>query len=439
MTGFLIGVAVVLVLDELAPLVGFSPQGANEIIQFFALLTHPSQFSVPTILTGSLALGLMIVLSRTRLAPLASLAALVVPSLFVTLLGWQNVLRVADINPIPRGIPIPALPNFSLVTPELLMAALSIAIVIAIQGAGVSQTVENPDGSPINPSVDMVAQGVGNIMSGILSGIPAGGSVGQTALNVSVGARSRWAGVMGGVWMLVIILVIPGIVSQVPMTVLAALMIMAGFSAIDFREARSIWNTGGPARWSILVTFLATLLLSIPIAVMVGVLVSVVLNLLSASSDVVVRVIIPQGEGRYTEGPPPARLSSNTVMVLQIYGSLFFAGARTLMEALPSPTGATDPVVVLRLRGRTHIGATLVEVLDTYADALADVGGRLYLSGVTEPASKQLRSVGKLDLDNAVQLVPAEAVLGESTRRAVESANAWLGSARNNTQLLKNK
>lgn len=439
MTGFLLGVAVVLVLDQLAPLVGFSPQGANEITQFFDLLMHGTQFSLPTIFTGALAIGLMIVLARTRLAPLASLVALIIPSLSVALLGWQNVQRVADVNPIPRGVPVPSLPDLSLLTPELLVAALAIAIVIAIQGAGVSQSVENPDNSPINPSRDMVAQGVGNLLSGILSGIPAGGSVGQTALNVSVGARSRWAGVMGGVWMLVIVLLIPGLVSQVPMAVLAALMIMAGISAIDFREARSIWNTGGPARWSILVTFLATLVLSIPLAVLVGVLVSVVLNLLSAASDVVVRVILPQGDGRYTEGTPPARLPDNVVTILHIYGSLFFAGARTLWEALPSPEGTTRPVVVLRLRGRTRIGATLVEVLDTYADDLADVGGRLYLSGVTEAVSKRLRGVGKLDLDNVVHVVPAESVIGASTRAAVESANAWLGSARQDTPLMKYK
>src|SRR4051812_7464180 len=59
MTGFLIGVAVVLVLDQLAPLSGFSPQGGNEIVQFLDLLMHPLQFSLPTIFTGLLALGIV--------------------------------------------------------------------------------------------------------------------------------------------------------------------------------------------------------------------------------------------------------------------------------------------------------------------------------------------------------------------------------------------
>jgi len=221
---------------------------------------------------------------------------------------------------------------------------------------------------------------------------------------------------------------VPGLVGQVPMTVLAALMIMAGISAIDTREARSIWNVGGGARWSILVTFLATLVLSIPLAVTAGVVLSILLYVASSASDVTVRAIIPQDDGRYFEGPPPDRLPSNTVTVLEVYGSLFFGGARTLEEALPNPTGASHPVVILRLRGRTQAGATLIDVLDDYADQLAEAGGRLYLSGLDEGLSAQLCRAGKLDLDGSVHLVPADEVLGASTAQALASANAWLGS-----------
>jgi SulP family sulfate permease len=435
MTGFLIGVAVVLVLDQFAPLAGFSPQGGNEIVQFLDLLRHVGQFSLPTILTGLLALGIAFGLGRTRLAALSSLLALLVPSLLVALLGWEGVQRVVDVSPIPRGIPALTVPNLMLLSPAILLSAFAIAVVVAVQGAGVSQSVENPNGSPINPSRDMVAQGVANVASGLLSGIPAGGSVGQTALNVSVGARSRWAGVLGGVWMLAIVLLVPGLVGQVPMAVLAALMIQAGVSAIDLREARSIWHTGGAARWSILATFLATLMLSVPLAVAVGVLLTVVLYLASSASDVTVREIIRLEDGRHAESDPAAQLPSNKVTVLDVNGSLFFAGARTLGEVLPRPVGATRPVVVLRLRGYTHVGATLIEVLDSYADALAEVGGRLYLSGVDAQVSAQLRRAGKLDLDQAVHVVPVDRVIGASTAQALAQATAWLGGTRNSSPL----
>jgi SulP family sulfate permease len=429
MTGFLIGVAVVLILDQTAPLVGVTPKGGNEITQFIDLLRHPTRFSGQTVATGLLAIGIAVGLGRTRLAAVASLVALVVPSVLVALLGWQQVQRVADVSTIPRGVPAVSLPNLVLLTPQLALSAAAIAVVIAVQGAGVSESVENPDDRPISASRDMLAQGAANVASGLFSGIPAGGSVGQTALNVSVGARSRWAGVLGGVWMLVFLLVAPRLVGQAPMAVLAALMILAGVSAIDLREARSIWSTGGAARWSILVTFVATLVLSVPVAVGVGVLLSMTLYVASAATDITVRALVPTADDDFTEGDPPSHLPSNAVTVLDVYGSLFFAGARTLERMLPDPDRATRPVVVLRLRGRTRAGATLIEVLDEYADSLAEVGGRLYLSGVDERLGKQLRNAGKLDLDNTVQVVPAEATLGASTSRAVESASAWVGSA----------
>ena len=113
--------------------------------------------------------------------------------------------------------------------------------------------------------------------------------------------------------------------------------------------------------------------------------------------------------------------------------------ARSLADALPRPGGVTRPVVILRLRGYTSVGATLVEVLDNYADALAEVGGRLYLSGVDEEVGKQLRRAGKLDLDRVVYLVPADRIFGASTKQAMAHASAWLGSTRHDSPLTENE
>ncbi|WP_242352072.1 SulP family inorganic anion transporter [Anaeromyxobacter sp. SG64] len=429
MTGFLGGVSVVLVLDQLAPLVGFAARGRNPVAELANLLANVGRFDPRTIVAGVLALGLASGLRRTRLATWSSLVALLVPTVLVLLAGWEGVQQVSDVSPIPRGFPLPALPHLDLLSPELLASGFALAVVIAVQGVGVSQTVENPDGRPVNPSRDLIAQGAANVASGLLSGIPAGASVGQTALNVAMRARSRWAGILSGAWMLVIVLLVPGLVGLVPMAVLAALMIIAGLGALDLREARSIWATGGAARWAIAVTFAATLVLSVPVAVGVGVVLSIMMHLASAS-DVTVRALVRLPDGRFAEEKPPPRLPSEAVTVLHTQGSLFFAGARRLEESLPSPVGAVRPVVVLRLRGRTRVGATLIEVLDSYADELEAVGGRLYLSGVEGAVRDQLRRTGKLDLERVVRVVPATTILGESTAQALASASAWLGRPR---------
>jgi SulP family sulfate permease len=150
-----------------------------------------------------------------------------------------------------------------------------------------------------------------------------------------------------------------------------------------------------------------------------------------------VRELLRLDDGRIAESEPPAELVSDKVTVLDVDGSLFFAGARTLADALPSPANATRPVVILRLRGYTSVGATLIEVLDNYADALAEVGGRIYLSGVNKKVGEQLRRAGKLDINHAVHLVSADPIFGASTEQAMAHASAWLGSAGYDSPLAK--
>ncbi len=156
-----------------------------------------------------------------------------------------------------------------------------------------------------------------------------------------------------------------------------------------------------------------------------GVLLTTVLYVSSSASDVRVRALVPLGDGRFSEADPPARLPGRAITVLDVYGSRFFAGARTLGEALPDPDGADRPAVVLRLRGRTRVGATLIDVLSDYARELAEAGGRLYLTGVSAEAGAQFRSSGKLD-GGVVQVVPVDRVLGASTERAISLAREWL-------------
>ena len=148
---------------------------------------------------------------------------------------------------------------------------------ILVQGAGVAQSVPNPDGRPSSASRDFTAQGVANVASGLFRGLPVGGSVGQTALNATAGAQTRWAAIFSGVWMLLILVLFAGLVAQVSMPALAALLILAGVNAIRVDEALSIWRTGWAPRLGVLVTFLATLFLPIQVAIGLGALLSAVL------------------------------------------------------------------------------------------------------------------------------------------------------------------
>ena len=98
----------------------------------------------------------------------------------------------------------------------------------------------------LDPNQDFIAQGAGNIASGFFKGMPVGGSVGQTALNISAGAQGRWASIFSGIWMLAILALFSGIVGVVAMPTLAAILIVAAVGSLRVRSDPN--RSSAPAR-----------------------------------------------------------------------------------------------------------------------------------------------------------------------------------------------
>ncbi|SNR87730.1 SulP family inorganic anion transporter [Blastococcus mobilis] len=425
-TAFLSGVAAVLVMDQAAQFAGYQTDRSTSLGSFVQLLLHVGEWSWRSVLVGSIALAIMIALGRTKLSNISSLVALVVPSVVVYLWQPANVRIVDDVSAIPSGLPPFALPDLSLLSVDLVLSAFAVAVVIAVQGAGVSQSARNPDGSRADVSRDMLAEGAGNTAASFFSGIPTGASVSQTALNHQAGARSRFAMVFHGLAMLLVILVAAQLVGQVPMPVLAAIAIVAGFSAIRYSAIRSTWSVGGTARWALGVTFFATLLLSIPAAIAVGVVMTMLLFIYRAGQTVEVHQLTLTDDGEIHIGDAPETLPPRDVTVLDVYGPLYFAASRTLRERLPAAGSADRSAVVLRIRGNSQIGATFIEEMNDYAQELGKRGGRLYLCGMTDDLADTMRRADRFALGDEVVLVPGTNVLGSSLREAVRDARTWL-------------
>ncbi len=432
MTGFLAGLAMLLILSQLPTAAGYAATGSNKLTQAIDLLLHVTEINFLSLALAILTLILAVLLSRTRLGHFASIAAIAIPSLLVLFFQLDSVEIVRDISEIPRGFPTPVLPEFSQAL-NVASGAASIALIIIVQAAGVSQSVPNPDGAPRSISRDIVAQGAANIASGFFRGLPVGGSLSGTSFALVAGARTRWAIVLTGLWMAVIVLIIPGIVGYIAMPALGALLILAGFRSLKPSDISSVWSTGWGSRIAALVTFISTLILPIQFAVGLGVLLSALLYINQSSTDVSLVQLVKRPDGQIEEHKAPKKLSSHEVTVLDIYGHLFYAGARTLEQQLPAPDGSQRPVVVLRMRGYNSFGATLLDVLSDYAEKLKTVGGRLYLSGMSEAAYDQVVESGRIKLMGPVHAYEAEPVVWESTTEAVTDARTWLVEQRPKT------
>ena len=424
-TGFLTGVAVLLVLSQLPTVTGIDASGGNRVVQTLDVLENLGRTDVMSFVVAAMTMVLAVWLPSTKLQGLGRLIAILAPSALVAIFGWDSVRTVSDLGAIQQTLPLPSLPALPTLVEgfDIATGALALAVVTLVQGAGVSQSVPNPDGSRSDISRDFVAHGVANLVSGLFRGLPVGGSVSGTAVSVTSGAASRWASVFAGIWMIVIVIGAPVLVGYVAMPALAVLLLLAGVGSLRWREIASVWSAGPIARLAGGTTFLAMLFLPVQAAVGIGVVLSILLFVAESSVDVAIVELVRRPDGATEEHDAPRELAGGRVTVLQVYGNLFYAGANTLGNLLPEPGASRSPVVVLRLRTRTRVGATLVDVLARYAEELGRCGGRLYLAGIDPDAgltaSEKLRRVN-------VEIFEATPVLGESVGRAVASAQSWL-------------
>lgn len=141
------------------------------------------------------------VLPRTPVGNLGPFAAIILPYLLAVILRWDAVQTVQGMGEVPQTLPALYWPSLSAFNTGLISSALAIAAINIVQGTGVSQSVPNPDGTPCSDLRDIFATGMANIAAGFFRGLPVGGSLGATALNVISGARSRWAAVFAGFWL----------------------------------------------------------------------------------------------------------------------------------------------------------------------------------------------------------------------------------------------
>ncbi|MFN8473657.1 MAG: SulP family inorganic anion transporter [Anaerolineae bacterium] len=424
--GFLTGVSIIIVLSQLGDFTGYSSAYSNKVVQAVDLALHLNQVNPQTTAIGLLTVLVIILTDRTRLRNFSMLIGMLVGTAVPLYLGWTGVQTVGDIAVIPSSLPMPALPNLS-VAPELLLDAVAIAIIGLIQGAGVSKGYPNPDGEYPDTSRDFIGQGAANIGSGLFRGMPVGGSVSTTALNVSAGARSRWANIFSGIVVLAAVVLFGKAVSVVAVPSMAALLIVAGFQSLKREAILDIWDTGLAPRLVMLVTLVMTLIVPLQWAVLVGVVLSMLVFVLTSSREVRVSELVSEPDGTVRERPAPATLPSHAVTVLQISGSVFFAGAEQVEGLLPSPKGAARPVVIIRLRSQESIGSTFIRVLERYSAKVKEAQGRLMLAGVSPTVKGQLdRTETTEEALGAENVFMATDTLGRSTKEALVAAQRWL-------------
>jgi SulP family sulfate permease len=311
---------------------------------------------------------------------------------------------------------------------SLLVPALSLAFVGLMQGAAVSSANAPADGGPPDESRDFIGQGAGNILSGIFRGMPSAGSASATALNRAAGARSQLSLLVSVVVMLIVLITLYRPIGLVAEPAIAALLIVTGAETIKPARIRLIARSGSIQFAVMAITGTLTLFLPAQFAVLAGAAIAIVLQVVRDSNHLEVLRIEGTTRGELREVPPPTELKPGEIVVLQPYGSLYFATSDALESHLPSPEASAKlrSVVVLRLRGFDRVGYNISQVLIRYSEKLRNCNSRLFLVVSDRDLIDEIRRNGMVEAIGEDSVYYSRSLIGDATEDAVADAQHWI-------------
>lgn len=428
MTGFSTGIALQIITGVLKDATGYEPHGHNKLYQVGDWLAHIGEWKGAATVVALVTVAVWAA-SRTvrKLEPVALLIAMVAVSLGAAVLA-TDVELVRDIAHIPGALPGFSAPDLSAV-PSLIGGAFSVALVALAQAAGIAPSMPNPDGSRSDINGDFRAQGYANALGGLFQALPSGGSMSRTGVAVSAGARTRWAGIISGIFLAVVVLVCGSLAERIPMPVIGGLILVVGGELIWGKRhdillvLRTSWTSAG----AMILTFLATTQLPLQQAIVIGAVLSLLLYCAQAARQAKLVALKPGGDGRWSTARPPQRLAPGEITVLDYAGSSFFAELPGIERQLPTVDGARGSVLILVVRALPDVPSSAVlKLLDRYASTLADQGGRLILAGVQPPLARLLEKSGLAERLGEGGIVPAEPEVFAPLDKALATAQAWL-------------
>lgn len=434
MTGFISAAALLIILGQLKHLFGIEPAGKSIVEKTYGLFSNMGDTNLLTLLIGVGTIVTIILLKRSRLKKFSDILGIVIGSIAVLIIGSSQVALIGDISKIPNSLPAFTLPNINLI-PRLIPSAIAIALLGLTQSAGISTAFPNPDGSRSDPSKDFNSQGLANIAGSFFQAMPSGGSLSSTTIDVIGGAKSRWAGVYAGIILATIVAIAGSQAEIIPLTSLAGLLIVAGSLVLinKWPQMVQIWHVSKLSALAMIVTFLVAITVSLEVAIYTGILLSLILYMLTSAINFQLSSLLPIEEDKFEERHSPEKLQKDKVTILQIRGNFYFASVFGLEEKLPRIDDCSNAVVIIRLRGRSSISNTFLNLLKKYNGELRSAGNKLMLTGVSEVVNEQLTKTGFIDEIGKENIQMSTPRLQESMLISLASAKKWVEKKRNSS------
>jgi SulP family sulfate permease len=406
--GFTNGIAVLIASTQLKDFFGLRTGAVpSEFLPRIRLLAaHSASLNWAALGLGLGTLAILLLLPRVTKRIPASIVAVVVCTVVCFLLHLQVDTIGSKFGGIPRGLPPFALPDFhSEHFLPLIPSAFTVALLAALESMLSAVVADGMTGDRHNSNVELVAQGVANLVSPLFGGIPATGAIARTATNIRSGAKSPVAGMVHALTLLLILLVAAPLASYIPLATLAGVLFVVAYNMGEWHEIGGIFQLDFAAISVWLATFALTVFADLTVAVSVGMSLAALLYIYRIADTTTVEQVTEE----YIRGGLPhvlqGRILPPYVSLLRIHGPFLFGTTERLVEATAN-VEAFAPVVILRLRNMTAIDATGIHAIERFARRLHDSGRTLLLCGAMQQPSKLLLASRFLDRVGRANIMP---------------------------------
>lgn len=372
--GLLAAVGVLLVLKQIPHVMGHDPDPDGEMS--FEQPDHENTFTElwsslfdiqhGAVLVGLLSILLMVVWDRTKAlknsgvpAPLAVVLLGVVMNLLLKQAGGSWAIGASHLVQVPVAQNLGTFlgflqpPNFSaLANPAVYGAAFTIAIVATLETLLNLEAVDkiDPQQRHSPPNRELIAQGVGNIASGLVGGLPITSVIVRSSVNINAGAKTRLSAVVHGVLLLGCVLLIPGVMNQIPLASLGAILLMTGLKLASPALLKQMWEEGWTRFLPFAITVVAIVFTDLLMGIIIGLMVSI---------GFILRNTLRHPLRKYLE-----RRIAGDVLRIELAHQVSFFSRGELEQTLRSvPEGGR---ILLDARGTDYIDAEVLDLINNY-------------------------------------------------------------------------
>ena len=390
--GFTNGIALLIASTQIKDFFGLTtPSVPSDFVSRAAMLIrYAGTVSWPTVAVSAASLAVILYWPRLTKRIPGSIVALLLATAATAALHLPIETIGSKFGGIPVGFPQFSLPQFRVADiPLLLPSAFTVALLAAVESLLSAVVADSMSGDQHKSNVELVAQGVANIVSPLFGGIPATGAIARTATNIRSGALTPIAGMTHAMTLLVILLIAAPLARFVPLASLAAVLFVVAYNMGEWREIGTIVQLSKTdiAVW--MTTFSLTVLADLTVAVGVGMSLAALLYIYRIAETTTVAAVTPE----YLEDGKAHILQDkdipSNVTILRIHGPFLFGTTERLAEATRDLARFGD-VVILRLRNMTALDATGLHALEQFSERLHKTGRSLLLCGAREQPSRLL-------------------------------------------------